>query len=119
MAVYASVKLPEKISLAIFTSAFFLRLAQSMSGVFLAVTNLAGWQALVDFVLSRLRLLVIEIAASATEYVDKIALRTYSDLECIDDAAFREGLDSLREHSSAHPDFPKLAENDVFIFEKI
>ena len=60
-----------------------------------------------------------QIAASATEYVDKIALRTYSDLECIDDAAFHEGLDSLREHSSAHPDFPKLAENDVFIFEKI
>ena len=59
------------------------------------------------------------IAASAAEYVDKIALRTYSDLECIDDAAFREGLDSLREHSSAHPDFPKLAENDVFIFDKV
>ena len=60
-----------------------------------------------------------QIAASATEYVDKIALRTYSDLEYIDDAGFREGLDSLREHSSAHPDFPKLAENDVFIFEKV
>jgi ubiquinone/menaquinone biosynthesis C-methylase UbiE len=60
-----------------------------------------------------------QIAASAAEYVDKIALRTYSDLECIDDAAFCEGLDSLREHSSAHPDFPRLAENDVFIFEKI
>ena len=60
-----------------------------------------------------------QIAASANEYVDKIALRTYSDLECIDDAAFREGLDSLREHGSAHPDFPKLAENDVFIFEKV
>jgi hypothetical protein len=59
-----------------------------------------------------------QIAASATEYVDKIALRTYSDLECIDDAAFHEGLDALREHSFAHPDFPKLAENDVFIFEK-
>jgi len=60
-----------------------------------------------------------QIAASASEYVDKIALRAYSDLECIDNAAFREGLDSLREHSSAHPDFPKIAENDVFIFEKI
>ena len=60
-----------------------------------------------------------EIAGSATEYVDKIALRTYSDLECIDDAAFHKGLDALREHSSTHPDFPKLAENDVFIFEKI
>ena len=58
------------------------------------------------------------IAASAAEYVDKIALRTYSDLECIDDAAFREGLDSLRKHSYAHPDFSKFAENDVFIFEK-
>ena len=60
-----------------------------------------------------------QIAASAAEYVDKIALRTYSDLECIDDAAFHEGLDSLREHSSAQPGFPKHAENDVFIFEKI
>jgi len=27
-------------------------------------------------------------------------------------------LGALREHSLAHPDFPKLAENDVFIFEK-
>lgn len=60
-----------------------------------------------------------QIAASAAEYVDKIALRTYSDLECIDDAAFHDGLDALREHSSAHPGLPKLAENDVFIFEKI
>jgi ubiquinone/menaquinone biosynthesis C-methylase UbiE len=59
-----------------------------------------------------------EIAPSAAEYVEKIALRTYSDLECIDDIAFREGLAALREYCSAHPDLPKLAENDVFIFAK-
>ena len=59
-----------------------------------------------------------EIAPSAAEYVEKISLRTYSDLECIDDVAFREGLAALREYCSAHPDHPKRAENDVFIFEK-
>jgi ubiquinone/menaquinone biosynthesis C-methylase UbiE len=59
-----------------------------------------------------------EIAPSAAEYVEKIALRTYSDLECIDDVKFREGLDALREYCSAHPDHPKLAENDLFIFAK-
>jgi len=59
-----------------------------------------------------------EIAPTAAEYVEKIALRTYSDLECIDDVAFREGLAALREYCSAHPDLPKLAENDVFIFAK-
>jgi hypothetical protein len=59
------------------------------------------------------------IAASAAEYIAKIALHSYSDLEYIDDAAFHDGLDALREHSSAHPGLPKLAENDVFIFEKI
>lgn len=59
-----------------------------------------------------------EIAPSAAEYVEKIAPRTYSDLECIDDVAFREGLAALREYCSAHPDLPKLAKNDVFIFAK-
>ena len=59
-----------------------------------------------------------EIAPSAAEYVEKIALHTYSDLECIDDVAFREGLAALREYCSAHPDLPKLAKNDVFIFAK-
>jgi len=60
-----------------------------------------------------------EIAPSAAEYVEKISLRTYSDLECVDDGAFHEGLNAFREYCSAHPDLPKLAENDVFIFEKI
>jgi ubiquinone/menaquinone biosynthesis C-methylase UbiE len=59
-----------------------------------------------------------EIAPTNAEYVAKIALRTYSDLECIDDSAFHEGLDALREYCSAHPDHPKLAENDLFVFEK-
>src|SRR6266508_2303432 len=57
-----------------------------------------------------------EIAPTTAEYVAKIALRTYSDLECIDDSAYHEGLAALREYCSAHPDLPKLAENDVFIF---
>jgi len=60
-----------------------------------------------------------EIAPTAAEYVEKIALRTYSDLECIDDDAFHEGLNAFREYCSVHPDLPKLAENDVFIFDKI
>lgn len=59
-----------------------------------------------------------EIAPTAAEYVEKIALRTYSDLECIDDGAFHEGLAALREYCTAHPDHPKLAENDVFVFGK-
>jgi len=59
-----------------------------------------------------------EIAPTAAEYVETIALRTYSDLECIDDVAFREGLAALREYCSAHPDLPKLGENDLFIFAK-
>ncbi|MBM4297523.1 MAG: methyltransferase domain-containing protein [Deltaproteobacteria bacterium] len=59
-----------------------------------------------------------EVAPSATEYVEKIALRTYSDLECIDDSAFHQGLNEFRAHCSAHPDLPRLAENDLFVFEK-
>ena len=59
-----------------------------------------------------------EIAPTAAEYVEKISLRTYSDLECIDDVTFREGLAAFREYCSAHPDLPKLAENDLFVFEK-
>jgi ubiquinone/menaquinone biosynthesis C-methylase UbiE len=59
-----------------------------------------------------------EIAPTAAEYVEKIALRTYSDLDCIDDDSFHEGLKAFREYCCAHPDLPKLAENDVFIFEK-
>jgi ubiquinone/menaquinone biosynthesis C-methylase UbiE len=60
-----------------------------------------------------------EIAPTAADYVEKIALRTYSDLECIDDDSFHEGLKVFREYCAAHPDLSKLAENDVFIFEKI
>jgi ubiquinone/menaquinone biosynthesis C-methylase UbiE len=59
-----------------------------------------------------------EIAPTAAEYVEKIALRTYSDLECIDDGSFHEGLKAFREYCSSHPDLPKLAENDVFIFAR-
>lgn len=59
-----------------------------------------------------------EIAPTSAEYVERIALRTYSDLECIDNGAFDEGLDALREYCSAHSDHPKRAENDLFIFEK-
>jgi len=62
--------------------------------------------------------LTYEIAPTAAEYVEKIALRTYSDLECIDDGAFHEGLNAFREYCSTHPDLPKLAENDLFIFAK-
>jgi hypothetical protein len=57
-----------------------------------------------------------EIAVTGIEYVEKIALRAYSDLECISDAAFRNGLNALREYSAAHVDFPKFAENDLFVF---
>jgi len=59
-----------------------------------------------------------EIAPTAAEYVEKIALRTYSDLECIEDIAFHEGLDALREYCSEHPYHPKVAENDLFILAK-
>jgi len=71
-----------------------------------------------QFYVVAIETLSYEIAPSAAEYVEKISLRTYSDLECIDDFAFREGLAALREYCSAHPDHPKLAENDVFIFAK-
>ena len=59
-----------------------------------------------------------EIATTSLDYVEKIGLRTYSDLECIPDAAFREGLAALRDYCTAHPDHPKFAENDLFIFER-
>jgi ubiquinone/menaquinone biosynthesis C-methylase UbiE len=58
-----------------------------------------------------------EIAANSSEYVAKIALRTHSDLEGISDVAFREGLADLRDYGAAHPDYPKFADNDVFVFE--
>jgi ubiquinone/menaquinone biosynthesis C-methylase UbiE len=57
-----------------------------------------------------------EVAATGTEYVAKIATRAYSDLECISDESFCSGLDALRSYAAAVPDFPRLAENDVFVF---
>lgn len=73
--------------------------------------------------LSGLRLVAVEtlgyeIAQTSAEYVEKIALRAYSDLECIDDIAFQQGLVALREFSAAHPDYPKNIENDLIIFVK-
>jgi ubiquinone/menaquinone biosynthesis C-methylase UbiE len=59
-----------------------------------------------------------EVAATSFDYVEKIALRTYSDLECIPDTAFREGLKALRDYCVANPGHPKSAENDLFIFGK-
>jgi len=80
--------------------------------------GLVGLATSAQFRVVAIETLSYEIAPSAAEYVEKIALRTYSDLECIDDVAFREGLAALREYCSAHPDHPKRAENDVFIFNK-
>jgi ubiquinone/menaquinone biosynthesis C-methylase UbiE len=57
-----------------------------------------------------------EIADTASDYVEKIALRTYSDLEYIPDAAFRGGLTAFRNYSFAHPDLPRFAENDLHVF---
>jgi ubiquinone/menaquinone biosynthesis C-methylase UbiE len=59
-----------------------------------------------------------EIAATSSDYVAKIGLRTYSDLECIPDAAFLEGLKALSDYCSAHPDHSKVAEDDLFILER-
>jgi ubiquinone/menaquinone biosynthesis C-methylase UbiE len=57
-----------------------------------------------------------EIAATGRDYVERIALRTYSDLACIADEAFRAGLEAFRAYSATHPDYPKSAENDLFVF---
>jgi len=57
-----------------------------------------------------------EIAATAADYVAKIATRAYSDLECISDESFRNGLNALRSYFGAFQDFTRLAENDLFIF---
>ena len=80
--------------------------------------GLVGLATSCQFRVVAIETLSYKIAPTAAEYVEKIALRTYSDLGCIDEVAFREGLAALREYCSAHPDLPKLAENDVFIFEK-
>jgi ubiquinone/menaquinone biosynthesis C-methylase UbiE len=58
-----------------------------------------------------------EIAVTSEEYVAKIGLRTYSDLECISDEAFRAGLRALTAYAEASPGYPKFAENDLFVFE--
>jgi len=59
-----------------------------------------------------------EIAPTSAEYIEKIALRAYSDLELIDDKAFEQGLGALREFGTAHADYPKNAENDLLFFAK-
>ena len=56
-----------------------------------------------------------EIAATAQSTWRK-SPRAYSDLECIPEESFRRGLDALRSYSRSFPDFPRLAENDVYIF---
>jgi len=80
--------------------------------------GLVGLATSCQFRVVAIETLSYEIVPTNAEYVEKISLRTYSDLECIDDSAFHEGLDALREYCSAHPDLPKRAENDLFIFEK-
>jgi ubiquinone/menaquinone biosynthesis C-methylase UbiE len=80
--------------------------------------GLVGLATSCQFRVVAIETLSYEIAPTNAEYVEKISLRSYSDLECIDDRAFHEGLAALREYCSAHPDFPKLAGNDVFIFAK-
>ncbi len=57
-----------------------------------------------------------EIAATSDEYLAKIGLRTYSDLECISDEAFSAGLNALATWAAASPDYPKFAENDLIVF---
>jgi ubiquinone/menaquinone biosynthesis C-methylase UbiE len=59
-----------------------------------------------------------EIAATSADYVAKVGLRAYSDLEGIPDAAFRAGLDAFRDYCAAHPEHSRSAENDVFILER-
>jgi SAM-dependent methyltransferase len=56
------------------------------------------------------------IAATPAEYLEKIALRTFSDLEYISDEAFHRGLDAIRRYGADHPDFPKTDERDLFAF---
>jgi hypothetical protein len=59
-----------------------------------------------------------DIATTSAEYIEKIALRAYSDLELIEDSAFEQGLEALREFGSAHADYPKNVETDLIIFAK-
>jgi hypothetical protein len=55
-------------------------------------------------------------SAAGREYVAKIATRAYSDLECLSGKLYGTGLDALWHYADACPDFPRLAENDVFVF---
>ena len=59
-----------------------------------------------------------QIGTTSAEYIKKIALRAYSDLELIDDEAFEQGLEALREFASTHTDYPKTVENDLIILAK-
>jgi ubiquinone/menaquinone biosynthesis C-methylase UbiE len=58
-----------------------------------------------------------EIASSGQEYVEKVGLRTYSDLEYISEDAFRAGFDALRAYTADHPGFPRSGELDVFVLQ--
>ncbi len=60
-----------------------------------------------------------EIAATLEEYVERVALRTYTDLEYISDDAFRAGLDSFRAYCAARPDCPRSVEMDLFVFDSL
>ncbi len=57
-----------------------------------------------------------EIAQTSDEYIGKIGLRTYSDLESISDEAFQIGLHALAAYAAASPNYPKSAENDLLVF---
>jgi ubiquinone/menaquinone biosynthesis C-methylase UbiE len=59
-----------------------------------------------------------EIAATSSEYVAKIGMRTYSDLECMPEPAFRHGLEALRDYCAGHPDHSRFGEDDLFILER-
>lgn len=60
-----------------------------------------------------------EIAPSHFDYLAKVRLRTYSDLESISDEAFHRGFEAFNQYCAAHPDFPRFAENDLFVFEAL
>src|SRR5262249_22584920 len=59
-----------------------------------------------------------EIAPSTRDYIARVRLRTYSDLEAISEEAFRRGFDAFNRYGADHGDFPRTAENDLFVFEK-
>src|SRR5262249_40082795 len=59
-----------------------------------------------------------EIAPSAHDYIARVRLRTYSDLESISEEAFRKGFEAFSRYCAGHADFSRRAENDLFVFEK-